>query len=66
MIFYSVENSTHDHDHDYDHVHAHGFRTISQSLQVMVQIQLDKTGDFSSKSHYFAQLLEDMILTLNI
>ena len=58
----SVGNSTHDHVH----VHAHGFGTISHSLQGMVRIQLDETSDFSSKAHYFVQLLEDMILTLNI
>ena len=56
----------HDHDHDYDHVHAHGFGTISHSLQGMVRIQLDGIDDFSSKAHYFVQLLKDMILTMNI
>ena len=66
MIYYSVGNSAHYHDHDYDHVYAHGFGTISHSLQGMVRIWLDEIDDFSSKTHYFVQLLEDMILTLNI
>ena len=60
--YYSVGNSAHDHDH----VHAHGFGTISHSLQGMVRIQLDGIDDCSSKAHYFVQLLEDMLLTLNI
>ena len=45
---------------------THGFGTISHSLQGMVRIQLDGIDDFSSKAHYFVQLLKDMILTLNI
>ena len=51
--FHGIINSFHDQDHDRDHVY--GFRTISHSLQGMVRIQLDGTGDFSSKSHYFSQ-----------
>ena len=34
---------------------------ILHLLKGMVQIQLDGTCDFSSKSHYFAQQQEDMI-----
>ena len=41
------------HDNDYVLLHVHMFRTISHSLQGMVRIQLDGTGDFSSKAHYF-------------
>ena len=48
--FYGIENSFHDHDRD----HVRGFETISHSLKGMVQIQLDETSDFLSKSHYFA------------
>ena len=57
--FHSIINSFHDLDHVL--VHVHRFRTISHSLQEMVQIQLDGTGDLSSKAHYFAQKQEDMI-----
>ena len=59
--FHSIENSFHDHNHDHDHVLVHGFETISHSLQGMVQIQLDRIGDFSSKAHYFVQQQKDMI-----
>ena len=51
--FHGIGNSFHD--------HVHGFRTISYSLQGMVQIQLDETGDLSSKTHYFTQQQEDII-----
>ena len=51
--FHGIINFFHDHDHVL--VHVHEFGTISNSLQGMVQIQLDRTGDFSSKAHYFAQ-----------
>ena len=58
------------HDHDYVFflipVHVHEFEMILHSLQGMVQIQLDKIGDFSSKAHYFVQQQEDMILIQNI
>ena len=55
--FHGIKNSFQDHDRD----HVHRFGTISHSVQGMVQIQLDETGDFSSKTHYFAQKQEDMI-----
>ena len=47
--FHGIGNSFHDHGHD----HVHEFGTISHSLQGMIRIQLDKTGNFSSKVHYF-------------
>ena len=50
----------------HDHVHTHVFGTISHSLQGMAWIQLDGTGDFSSKTHYFVHLLKYMISNLNI
>ena len=53
-------------DHDHILVLVHKFGTILRSLQGMVQIQLDETGDFSSKAHYFYQQQEDMILIQNI
>ena len=57
--FHGIINFFHGRDHVL--VHIHGFGTISHLLQGMVQIQLDGTGDFSSKAHYFAQQQEDMI-----
>ena len=56
--FHGIRNSFHDHVL----VHVQGFRTISLSLQRMVQIQLDGTCDFSSNAYYFAQPQEDMVL----
>ena len=52
---YGIKNSFHNHDDNHVLVHIHRFGTISHLLQGMVQIQLDGTGDFSSKVHYFAQ-----------
>ena len=57
-----IRDSFHDHDHFLVLIHIHEFMTILQSLQRMVQIQLDETSDFSSKAHYFVQQQEDMIL----
>ena len=55
--FHGIGNSFHDHIL----VYVHGFGAISHSLQRMVRIQLDETGDFSSKAHYFAQQQRDII-----
>ena len=46
-----------------DHVlvQVHMFVMILHSLQEMVRIHLDRTGDFSSKVHYLAQQQEDII-----
>ena len=52
--FHGIGNSFYNHDYNHVLVHVHGFRTISHSLQGMVWIQLEETGDFSSKAHYFA------------
>ena len=41
--------------HDHILVYVHMFGMISHSLQGLVQILLDMTGDFSSRVHYFAQ-----------
>ena len=57
--FHGIGNSFHDCNHFF--IHVHGFGMISHSLQGMVQIHLDGTGDFSSKTHYFAQQQADMI-----
>ena len=57
--FHDIGNFFHDRNHVL--VHVHGFETISHSIQGMVQIQFDGTGDFSSKTHYFSQQHEDMI-----
>ena len=53
--YHGIINSFHDCDH------IHGFKTILHSLQGMVYIQLDVTGDFTSKAECFAQQQEDMI-----
>ena len=53
--FHDIGNSFHDHNRDHILVHVHEFGTISHSLQGMARIQLDRTGDFSSKAQYFAQ-----------
>ena len=53
--FHGIGNSFHSHKRNHVFIHVHGFGTISHSLQGMVQIQLDSTGDFSLKAHYFAQ-----------
>ena len=47
--FHGIRNSFHDRNHVL--VYIHEFGTISHSLQEMVRIQLDVTGDFSLKSH---------------
>ena len=57
--FHGIRKSFHDYNHFF--IHVHGFGTISHSLQGMVQIQLDGTGYFSSKGHYFAQQQANMI-----
>ena len=59
--FHGIENSFHNHNGDHVLVHVHVFRTISHSLQGMVWVQLNGTGDFSSKDHYFAHQQEAMI-----
>ena len=48
--YHGIKNSFHDHVI----VHVHVFGMISHSLQEIVRIQLDRTGDFSSKIHYFS------------
>ena len=47
------------HNHDHVLIHVHEFGTILHSLQGMVQIQLDETGDFSSKT-FFKTFIEMM------
>ena len=65
---HGIMDSFHDHDHDHDHnhilvlIHVQEIGTILHSLQEMVQIQLDESGDFLSKAPYFVQQQEDMIL----
>ena len=63
--YYIVGNSALDFDHDHVLVHAHDFGMILHSLLGMLQIQWDGTSDFSLVTHYFVQLLEDMILIEN-
>ena len=53
--YHGIRNSFHDRDH------VHEFGTILHSLQGMVYIQLDVTGDFTSKTECFAQQQEGMI-----
>ena len=62
---YIVGNSAFDLDHDHVLVHAHDFGMILHSLLGMLQIQWNGTSDFSLVTHYFVQLLEDMILIEN-
>ena len=47
--FHDIENSFQDHDHNHILVliHVYGFEMVSHSLQGIVWIQLDGTGDFS-------------------
>ena len=62
---FSFSRNLNDYYHEFNGIGnvivVHEFGTLSHSLQGMVQIQLDETGDFSSKVHYFAQQQEDMI-----
>ena len=55
MNYYHKNHGIRDFFNDHDHVFVHEFGTILHSLQEMVQIQLDETGNFSSKAHYFVQ-----------
>ena len=56
---HGIEDSVHDNDHnhvlDLVLVHVYKFVTILHLLKGMVQIQLDETGDLSSKAYYFVQ-----------
>ena len=52
--YHGIGNSFQDHNRDHVIFHIHGFEKISHSHQGIVRIQLDGTGDFSSKAHYFA------------
>ena len=59
---HSIRDFFYDHDHVLVLIHVYKFETILHSLQGMVKIQLDETGDFSSKTHYFVYQQENMIL----
>ena len=54
-VFNGIGNSFYDHNRDHILIHVHEFGTISHLLQGMVRIQLDETGDFSSKAHLCSQ-----------
>ena len=45
--------------HEHVIVTVHEFGTILHSLQGMIQIQLDETGDFSSKNHFYLNIHGD-------
>ena len=57
--FHGIRNSFHNRNHILIHVQMFG--TISHSLQGMIQIQLNKTGDLSLSVNYFTHQQEDMI-----
>ena len=54
---HGIEDSVHNNDHNHVLVlvRVHKFVTILHLLKGMVQIQLDETGDLSSKAYYFVQ-----------